>query len=75
VGDFRREDAVESEPDEAFDELVDGEECGSVAKRSSRRCFTRESVAMPMPARTVLPAKLATAEKHIGRRFPGAEST
>jgi hypothetical protein len=24
---------------------------------------------MPMPARTVLPAKLATAEKHIGRRF------
>ena len=24
---------------------------------------------MPMPARTVLPAKLAAAEKHMGRRF------
>src|SRR5215469_5374742 len=40
---------------------------GSVAKRSSRRCFTRESVAMPIPARTVLPAKLAAAEKHMER--------
>ena len=28
MGDFGREDAVESEPDEAFDELMDGEKRG-----------------------------------------------
>jgi len=38
---------------------------GSEAKRSSRRCLTLVSVAMPTAARTPLPTKFAVAEKHM----------
>src|ERR1700761_6498009 len=37
---------------------------GMAANKSSRRCFTSAKVATPMAPSTVLPTKLALAEKH-----------
>jgi hypothetical protein len=38
---------------------------GSVANNSSRLCFTLVKVTTPTAPNTALPAKFATAEKHI----------
>src|SRR5215475_6506284 len=43
---------------------------GSVAKSSSRRCFTLVRVATPPAPRTPLPTKFAVAEKHMAGLLP-----
>ena len=62
-----RENFVQAEPDESFDELMDREYTGNAAKSSSRLCFTFVNVTTPTAARTPLPTKFAVAEKHMAR--------
>ncbi len=59
----RRENAIQTRPNESFDELKRRIELAASAKSGSRPCFTFVNGTTPTAPKTVLPTKFAAAKK------------
>jgi hypothetical protein len=68
VGNGRRENAIEAEPHEALDELMNGEEYRQRREEEFAAMFHFGEGGTPTVPRPALPRKFAVVEKHLGSR-------